>query len=174
MLSYTENVIPSLRFQFCPMCTSPLVREVIFDDNIPRVKCPKCDWIQLSSNAVGVLVIAHNDDGIAVIIPPNEDGVGFPAGLVEYGENPEVAAAREVLEETGLEVQITDCLGWFFMDRSTFPGPVIQIVYEATIIGGTAKGSDEGRAEIIIKGKPPTFSSIRKGSQRAYQYYLQK
>ncbi len=174
MLSYPENVIPSLRYQYCPMCASPLIREVIFDDNIPRVKCPKCNWIQLSSNAVGVVVIAKNDDGIAVIIPPNEDGIGFPAGLVEYGENPETAAVREVAEETGLEVKITDCLGWFFLDRSTFPGPVVQIIYEAKVIGGRIKGSDEGKAKIIPENNLPAFSSTRKGSQKAFQYYLAK
>jgi len=174
MLTYPENVISSLRFQFCPMCTSPLTREVIFDDNIHRVKCPKCNWIQLSSNAVGVIVIAKNDDGIAVIFPSNEDGIGFPAGLVEYGENPETAAIREVLEETGLEVTIVDCLGWFFLDRATYPGPVVQIMYEAKIIGGTIKASDEGRAEIIPESKLPTFSSGRTGSQKTMQYYLSK
>lgn len=174
MLSYPENVIPSLRFQFCPICAAPLVREVIFDDNIPRVRCPNCDWIQLSSNVVGVLVIAHTEDAIAVIVPPNEDGVGFPAGLVEYGEDPEMAAVREVLEETGLEVKIARCLGWFFQNRSTFPGPVVHIVYEATIVGGTIKGSDEGAAEMILKSDSPIFSSRRKGSQQAYQYFLSK
>ncbi len=174
MLSYPENVIPSLRFQFCPMCASPLIREVIFDDNIPRVRCPKCNWIQLSSNAVGVVVIAKNKDGVVVIVPPHEDGIGFPAGLVEYGEDPQTASVREVLEETGLEVTITDCLGWFFLDRSTFPGPVVQIVYEAKVIGGTIRGSDEGKATIISENNLPAFSSSRKGSQRAYQYYLSK
>lgn len=156
------------------MCTFPLIQEIIFDDNIPRVRCPKCDWIELSSNAVGVLVIAKNKDGIVVIVPPDEDGIGFPAGLVEYGENPERAAIREVFEETGLHVTITNCLGWFFIDRATFPGPVVQIVYEAKIIGGTIAGSDEGRAEIVPEDHLPAFSSSRVGSQRAFQYFLSK
>lgn len=64
--TYPENVIPPLRFQFCPMCTTPLTRDVIFDDDIPRVRCPNCEWIQLSSNAVGVVIIAKNDQGIEV------------------------------------------------------------------------------------------------------------
>lgn len=174
MLAYPENVIPALRFQFCPMCTSPLIWEIIFDDNIPRVTCPRCNWIQLSSNVVGVLVIAKNENGIAVIFPPNEDGIGFPAGLVEYGENPETAAVRQVLEETGLKVTVVDCLGWYFLDRTTFPGPVVQIVYEAKIIGGVLNGSDEGRAEIIPENKLPPFSSSRKGSQEAMEYYFSK
>lgn len=173
-LTYPDNVIPPLRFQFCPMCKTQLVREVIFDDNIPRVRCPNCEWIQLSSNVVGVSVIAANDQGIAVILPPNEDGVGLPAGLVEYGEDPEIAAVREVLEETGLEIEIVDCLGWYYSERTTWPGPVVQIIYEARIIGGALKGSDEGEAKLFPAHEFPSISSRRTGSRKAMALYFSK
>ena len=173
-LVYPENVIPPLRFQFCPMCAARLTREVIFDDNIPRIKCPACGWIQLSSNAVAVVVVARNEQGIAAIFPPGEPGVGLPAGLVEYGEDPAESALREVLEETGLEAKIVDCLGWIFINRTSWPGPMIQIMYEAEIIGGKVKGSDEGAAKIIPLGEFPTISPARTGSQKAMQAYLAK
>ncbi|MEZ4620783.1 MAG: zinc ribbon domain-containing protein [Caldilineaceae bacterium] len=93
MLTYPNSVIQSLRFQYCPMCTTPLTRKVLFDDNIPRITCPDCGWIQLVSNVVGVAVVA-GDEGIVAILPPEEDGVALPAGLVEYGEDPADAAVR--------------------------------------------------------------------------------
>ena len=93
-LPYSDEVIPTLQFQFCPMCATRLAREVLFDDGIPRVTCPSCNWIQLTSNVVGVAVVGVADCGIAAIVPPGEDGVGLPAGLVEYGESPENAAVR--------------------------------------------------------------------------------
>jgi 8-oxo-dGTP diphosphatase len=173
-LQYPENVIPALRFQFCPMCTAHLAREIIFDDNVPRVRCPNCGWIQLSTNAVGVIVIAKNEQGIVAILHPNEDGVSTPAGLAEYGESPEAAAIREVREETGLDVVITDCLGWYFSNQRTWPGPVIQIMYEAIVVGGELRGSDEGEAKMFPLGEFPAISSSRKGSQRAMQAYLSK
>lgn len=174
MLTYADNVISSLRFQYCPMCTSPLVREVIFDDNIPRVKCPVCGWIQLSSNVISVAVVARNEQGIAAIYPPGETGVGLPAGLVEYGEDPAESAIREVFEETGLEVKIIDCLGWIFVNRTSWPGPMIQILYEAEIIGGHIKGSDEGAARIIPLAEFPAISPSRTGSRKAMQAFLAK
>ncbi len=156
------------------MCTSPLTREVIFDDNIPRVKCPNCGWIQLISNVVGVVVVARNEKGIVAIVPPNEDGVGLPAGLVEYGEDPKVAAIRETFEETGLQVEIIDCLGWYFSNHKTWPGALIQFMYEAEIISGEVKGSQEGKAEIFSEKEFPVLSSTRTGSQKAMQAYVSK
>jgi ADP-ribose pyrophosphatase YjhB (NUDIX family) len=173
-LTYPDNVLPSLRFQFCPLCASPLIRAVIFDDNLPRVTCPNCGWIQLSSNAVGVVTIAWDERGIAVLIPPEEDGIGFPAGLVEYGESPEAAAIREVYEETGLEVEIVECLGWFYSDRTTWPGPLVQFMYEARITGGELRGSQEGEAKMFSVAELPAVSSHRMGSKKAIETYLSK
>ncbi|RLI11978.1 hypothetical protein DRO33_03205, partial [Candidatus Bathyarchaeota archaeon] len=43
-----------------------------------------------------------------------EPGAGcwsLPAGLIEYGETAEEAAAREALEETGIEIRVRGLLG---------------------------------------------------------------
>lgn len=174
MLTYPNSVIPPLRFQYCPMCGAPLTRKVLFDDNIDRVTCPDCGWIQLVSNVVGVAVVARNDEGIVAILPPGEDGVGLPAGLVEYGEDPADAAVREVLEETGLQAEIVACLGWHFVHADGWPGPMVQFFYEAEITGGTLAGSDEGDARIFPFEDFPAISSTRAGSTRAMQMYIAK
>ena len=174
LLSYPEDVIPTLRFQFCPMCATHLVRKVLFDDNIPRVTCPSCGWIQLSTNAVGVVTVAHCNQGIAAISPPKETGVGLPAGLVEYGESPEEAAIREIYEETGLVAYLIGCMGWIFVNNKGWPGPMVQFMYEAEITGGKLKNSNEGEAHLYILENFPPISSHRIGSQRALEAYQAK
>ena len=42
---------------------------------------------------------------------PEPDAWSLPAGLIRYGETAEEAAAREVLEETGIRVAIGGLLG---------------------------------------------------------------
>jgi ADP-ribose pyrophosphatase YjhB (NUDIX family) len=173
-LSYPRNVIPALRFQFCPICAAHLKRKILFDDHIPRVTCPECGWIQLSTNAVGVVTVAYCEQGIAAISPPKESGVGLPAGLVEYGESPEEAAIREVLEETGLVAELRSCLGWFFVNLHQWPGPLVQFMFEAEITGGELKSSEEGVAHLYLLKNFPPISAHRTGSQKAMEAYLAK
>lgn len=173
-LDYPAEVIPALRYQYCPLCAASLVRAVLFDDNLPRVTCPACGWIQLVGNTVGVVVVAHNEAGVVAILPPGEQGAGLPAGLVEYGEDPEEAAVREALEETGLEVEILGLLGWFFSPNQHWPGPLIQFMYEARITGGALQGSAEGPAKIFPLDQFPAIAPNRLGSLRAMQTYLAK
>ncbi|WP_237559882.1 NUDIX domain-containing protein [Desulfohalovibrio reitneri] len=50
--------------------------------------------------------------GVVLVERRNEPlGWALPGGFVDYGENVERAAVREVLEETGLRVTLTGLLG---------------------------------------------------------------
>ena len=69
-------------------------------------------------SADAVVLILHSPDGEKVLLnrefrlAPGEWVYNFPAGLIDPGENPEQAAARELFEETGLSlIEIKDLIG---------------------------------------------------------------
>lgn len=69
----------------------------------------KLDNPQLRLGARGIVI---RDDGkIAIFNKSNKNEYKLPGGGIENNENPEVAFEREVLEETGCIVKITEHLG---------------------------------------------------------------
>lgn len=64
---------------------------------------------------VAVSAAIVRDGKILVVrraVPPANHYYTFPGGRVEYGETLAQAVAREVLEETGLVIEVRDMLGW--------------------------------------------------------------
>ena len=174
-LTYPEVVLARLRYQFCPMCTTQLTRMVINDDDILRVKCTQCDWVHYPTNAMGVNVIVTTEAGVVAILPPNvpkDAPAALPAGHVEYGESPQEAAIRETYEETGLEVEIVQCLGWYFVANAGYPGPMVSFMFETRAVGGELKGSEEGAVKIYPIEAFPQISPNRGGSQKIMSRYL--
>jgi ADP-ribose pyrophosphatase YjhB (NUDIX family) len=176
-LEYPDTVISPFRYQFCPMCRTPLIRKVLFDDNIPLVTCPACQWIFTLSNVTSVVSVVTCAEGIVAILPPGlppETPAALPAGLIEYGESPEEASIRETREETGLESEIVQPLGWVFVRNfAGWPGPMVQFMYEARATGGELGGSAEGVAKIIpLDAFPGIVCPERGGSWNAINTYL--
>ncbi len=71
-------------------------------------------------------------------VPPANHYYTFPGGRVEYGETLAQAAAREVLEETGLVVEIGDMLGWreYLPSKDGGVGHFIILPFVARWVGG--------------------------------------
>lgn len=74
--------------------------------------CTACgfDFYQNPSPAA-VVAIPHPRDERSLLMlrrrtPPNEGRWCVPGGFIRYGEDPVAAAAREALEEVGLEIRI--------------------------------------------------------------------
>ena len=65
---------------------------------------------------------------------------GFPGGAIEIGETPEMAVIREVKEETGLDVKVSDLIGIYTDCDMEYPNGdkahSILIAYELELISG--------------------------------------
>lgn len=72
---------------------------------------PGCMMPELVAKLIAVAVVLREDLVLIGQRPPGVPLAGmweFPGGKVKSGETPAAAAARECLEETGLEVEIGD------------------------------------------------------------------
>jgi 8-oxo-dGTP pyrophosphatase MutT (NUDIX family) len=96
--------------------------------------------------SAGGVVYRQSDGDVEVVICGRlGDGVwGLPKGTPDAGETLEETAAREVTEETGLQVKIADKIGvveyWFARRGVRYHKRVHHYLFEAT--GGDTEGHD--------------------------------
>ena len=126
--------------KFCPSCAAVLQTKEIFGQDRPV--CPDCNRVMFYDPKVAVICIVPRNGQVLMIRRGTDVGYGLwglPGGYVDRGEVVESAAAREVWEETGLEVEVGGLLGLF-----SEPGnPVVVAAYAAQETGGTLEAGPE-------------------------------
>ena len=126
--------------KFCPLCAAPLeLRNVGGKD---RPVCSRCGKIIYHDPKVTAATVVERDGKVLMVRRGIEPGLGLwslPGGYVDRGEVVERAAEREVMEETGVRVQVTGLVGVF-----SEPGhPVILVIYDSQIMEGVPKPGPE-------------------------------
>ena len=111
-------------------------------DGKPRPFCPQCGRVVYYDPKVSAVAIVHQDAKVLLVRRGTEPGMGLwslPGGYVDRGEVVEQAAAREVLEETGVEVEVGNLMGLFSEAGHT----VILAVYDTRWTAGTPEAGPE-------------------------------
>lgn len=111
-----------------------------------RIDMP--DWVQ---------IFALDDTGIVSMIEQYKHGAGMislelPAGYIDPGEAPDIAARRELREETGQEAREWHNLGRFFIDGNRGCGATHIFLARGTV---QVAAPDLEDTEIIAQRRMP-------------------
>ncbi len=129
--------------RYCPDCGTEVEIETHFGR--PRAVCPACDRVHFQDPKVAASVLIEQAGKILLVkrvMVPLQGTWTLPAGFVDADEDPRAAAAREVLEETGLIVKIGELYDVIY-GREHDRGASIVIVYHGHVKGGTLQAQDD-------------------------------
>jgi ADP-ribose pyrophosphatase YjhB (NUDIX family) len=95
-------------------------------------------WLQrllLPQYLVGVVGVIENAQGELLLLRHTyrrEFPWGFPSGFLENREQPDSALKREILEETGFDVELSSLLAVYTDPQR----PLVSIIYRGRYLGG--------------------------------------
>lgn len=103
---------------------------------------------------LAVDAVILNEDHEVVLIKrkhkPFKDRFALPGGFVEWGETVEEACKREVREETGLNVEITDLVGVFSDPKRDPRGHICSVVFIAKKVEGTLEAATDASVTMWV------------------------
>jgi ADP-ribose pyrophosphatase YjhB (NUDIX family) len=128
---------------FCPVCGTALEQGQRFGK--VRPVCPDCGHVVFFEPKVAVVMIAAEDERVLLIkraVNPGKGWWSLPAGFVDAGEDPKDTVRREMLEETGLEVEIDRLIDVFPRSNDSGTADII-IAYRVRVTGGMLAPLDD-------------------------------
>jgi len=147
---YQDGSIPErlAKIRFCQRCGGLLTSIRRPDDSRPREICTICERVNYRNAKPCAGALVERDGHLLLVrraIEPYRGYWDIPGGFLEADEHPETGAAREVREETGLQVELTDLFGIYmgcysYDDRGA---ACLNIYYSARVIGGAERPSDD-------------------------------
>ena len=131
--------------RFCASCGFGMATRSI--RGVPRRVCEHCAHIHYAEPKVAVGVAVFRDDRLLLVRRTMEPGRGrwaLPGGYLDVGEDPRVAAAREAVEEAGVEVTVGEVIDVFA--NPVDEGGAVFVLFAATWRSGEPVAGDDADA----------------------------
>jgi len=129
--------------RYCPRCAEKLGERHVRGQ--VRLSCGRCGYVLYLPPAPVTCVLVARDDEVLLVrrrYPPKAGQWCLPAGFIEPGEPPADSAAREVLEETGLTIEITGLVdSWASAEDPRTP--VVCFAFRGAVVAGTLSPGDD-------------------------------
>ena len=139
----TGSGVPTRVPRFCSNCGGSLVFGPVEGEDRDRLACERCGFVRYVNPRLVVTTLPITERGEVVLIKrgiaPGYGRWAQPGGFLEIDETVEEAAARETLEETGLEVELGEIIGLY----SRLVAEVVTVAFEARIVGGKPTATRE-------------------------------
>ncbi len=161
-------------FAFCPRCGS---RQFEVNDSKSK-HCQQCGFTYfMNPSAANVAVIRNRQGDLLVVRRAKEPARGtldLPGGFCDIGETAEQGVAREVREETGLEVERVRFL-FSLPNNYLYSGlmiPTMDLFFECQVADGQTPHAMDDAGEVMwipfAELRPEDFGlkSISKGVER--------
>ncbi len=118
--------------------------------------CPNGHHNYVDAVPAGVAYVLRGDQVLFGVRSrePKPGKLNTPGGFLEIGESAETATLREVREELGIDVDITDYLGSYATHYVEGNQRVLNVVFIAEYKGGDIKPGDD------MSGGEPVWRSI--------------
>ena len=143
------------------------MRETLYEGRLIRLERLDGRW-EIVRHADAVSVLARDEHGRVLGVWQERPAIGvrtweLPAGLIDEGETPEQAAARELAEETGLAGELRLVTRLY-----PSPGYCDELVYlfEAVALRSEPGASPDPGEELEVEWRDPveTWEAIAAGS----------
>ena len=125
-------------WRFCPRCRAELVRER------GRVTCPACGFVSYANPVPGAQALLEENGRVLLGRRSGEPSAGLwdiPGGFLDEDEHPLDALRREFREETGLEIEPVEFLGYWLQPYAG--RTVLCLTWIARRTGGEPRAGDD-------------------------------
>ena|SRR5436190_4129154 len=130
-------------WKHCPRCGEAL------EVDEQRVECAACGFVAYANPVPTATAVCVDEAGRVLFgrraFEPDQGLWDLPGGFVDEGEHPLDTLHRELLEETGLEIEAGEFLG-VWMDRYGYDSTAastLNLYWTARVLGGDERPADD-------------------------------